>query len=182
MSDEELVFAVQNGDNSAFEELYKKYKPIILSVARKFFLCGGDTEDLVQEGTCGLYSAVLSYKSGKNGFSAYAGVCIHNRIIDVIKKSNGAKYSALNNFLPIFEIGEFGYYESPEDKMIGEEGKAELMKKMKEELSPLEHRALQLYIDGLTISEISSTLGKNNKSVDNAINRAKNKLQDILSE
>lgn len=182
MTDEELVLAAQNGDNSAFEELYKKYKPIILSVARKFFLCGGDVEDLVQEGTCGLYSAVRKFKAGKNGFSAYASVCIHNRIIDVIKKSNGAKYSALNNFLPIFEIGEFGYYESPEDKMIGEEAKAELLEKMQEVLSPLEHKALRLYIDGLTISEISQSLGKNPKSVDNAINRAKNKLQEILSE
>lgn len=182
MSDEELVLAVQSGDNSAFEELYKKYKPIILSVARKFFLCGGETEDLVQEGMYGLYSAVIKFKSGKNGFSAFASACIHNRIIDVIKKNNGAKYSALNNFLPIFEIGEFGYYESPEDKMIGEEAKSEFLDKMKDVLSPLELKAIQMYIDGMSMSEISQSLGKNIKSVDNAINRAKNKLQSMLSE
>lgn len=182
MSDEELVLAVQNGDNSAFEELYKKYKPIILSVARKFFLCGGETEDLVQEGMYGLYSAVIKFKPGKNGFSAFASACIHNRIIDVIKKSNGAKYSALNNFLPIFEIGEFAYYESPEDKMIGEEAKTEFLDKMRDVLSPLEHKAIQMYIDGMSMSEISRSLGKNIKSVDNAINRAKNKLQSMLSE
>ena len=182
MTDEELVLAVQNGDNSAFEELYRKYKPIILSVARKFFLCGGETEDLVQEGMFGLYSAVLKFKAGKNGFSAFAGACIHNRIIDVIKKNNGAKYSALNNFLPIFEINEFPYYESPEDRMIGEEAKTEYLEKMNRVLSPFEYKAVSLYVEGMSMSEISVALGKNVKSIDNAINRAKNKLQTNLSE
>ena len=102
MTDEELVLAVQNGDNSAFEELYRKYKPIILSVARKFFLCGGETEDLVQEGMFGLYSAVLKFKAGKNGFSAFAGACIHNRIIDVIKKEQRRKVFGIKQFFTYF--------------------------------------------------------------------------------
>ena len=84
--------------------------------------------------------------------------------------------------LPIFEINEFAYYESPEDRMIGEEAKTEYLEKMNKVLSPFEYKAVSLYVEGMSMSEISVALGKNVKSIDNAINRAKNKLQTNLSE
>lgn len=182
MSEEALVLACQGGDKSAWEKLYTKYKPIVLSIARRFFLSGGETEDLVQEGMCGLYSAVTGYKSG-SGFAPYAYRCIRNRILDAVKQSNGAKHSALNNFLPIAEAGaERVSQDNPEDEIIGKEGKREILQKMSKALSSLEFKAIIMYTDGMTMAEISSALGKNPKSVDNAINRAKNKLQSLLTE
>ena len=181
MSDEELVLACQGGDKSAWEELYTKYKPIVLSIARRFFLSGGETEDLVQEGMCGLYSAVTGFKIDAGGFSTYAHRCIRNRIVDAVKMSNGAKHSALNNFLPIMEVGaDWTSNANPEDEVIGREGKHEILQKMSKALSSLEFKAIIMYTDGMTMAEISSALGKNSKSIDNAINRAKNKLQSIL--
>ena len=182
MSDEELALACQGGDKSAWEKLYTKYKPIVLSIARRFFLSGGETEDLVQEGMCGLYSAVMSFKPENGGFSTYAHRCIRNRIVDAVKKSNGAKHSALNNFLPIMEVGAGIPSANPEDEVIGREGKTEMLQKMSKVLSSLEFKAIIMYTDGMSMAEISSALGKNSKSIDNAINRAKNKLQSILQE
>ena len=182
MSDEELALACQGGDKAAWEELYTKYKPIVLSIARRFFLSGGETEDLVQEGMCGLYSAVMFFKPENGGFSTYANRCVRNRIVDAVKLSNGAKHSALNNFLPIMEVsGNFSGV-NPEDEVIGREEKHEILQKMSKCLSSLEFKAIIMYTDGMTMSEISSALGKNSKSIDNAINRAKNKLQSQLLE
>ena len=182
MSDEELALACQGGDKAAWEKLYTKYKPIVLSIARRFFLSGGETEDLVQEGMCGLYSAVTGFKPENGGFSTYANRCIRNRIVDAVKMNNGAKHSALNNFLPIMEVsGKFSGI-NPEDEVIGREGQHEILQKMSQVLSSLEFKAIIMYTDGMSMAEISSALDKNSKSIDNAINRAKNKLQRILTE
>ena len=120
VSDEQLALLSQGGDETATEQLLKRYKNVVLSVARRFFLSGGETEDLVQEGMCGLYSAIEGYSEGKSAFSSYAARCIRNRIIDAVKSTRGARHSALNNFLPIVEVGEELYpaAENPEDELI----------------------------------------------------------------
>lgn len=182
MSDEELVLACQGGDKTAWEKLYAKFKPVVLSIARRFFLSGGETEDLVQEGMCGLYSAVLGFNPENGSFSAFAHKCIKNRILDAVKLSNGAKHSALNNFLPLMEAGSTVSDCDPEDTVIKREEAHEILQKMSKCLSPFEFQVLIMYIDGMSMSEISSALGKNSKSIDNAINRAKNKLQQTLTE
>ena len=169
MTDEEVVLLCQRGDKAAWEELFKRYKPRVLKIARRFFLSGGETEDLVQEGMCGLY------------FSPYAYSCIRNRIMDAVKKSALAKHSALNNFTPIIETENGPASVSPEDEVIWREDKRELYGKMSRELSSLEFKAIVMYIDGMTMAEISSALGKPLKSVDNAINRAKHKIQKLIS-
>lgn len=182
MTDERLAILCQSGDKSAWEELYTRYKPRVLKIARRFFLSGGETEDLVQEGMCGLYSAVNGFKEEAASFSAYASACIRNRIVDAVKKSGGAKYSALNNFLPIVEVGEeWISSESPEDEIIRREDKRELLLKMSKILSSLEFKAVVMYTDGMTMSEISAALDKSPKSVDNAIGRAKHKLLKLIS-
>lgn len=181
MTDEELVLSCRTGDKASWEELYKRYNSKVLAIARRFFLSGGETEDLVQEGMCGLYSAVNGYREGSN-FSAYAISCIKNRIVDAVKKCSGAKYSALNNFAPISEVGEEIYYsnDSPEDELIMREDKREILQLMSKVLSPLEFKSLVMYTEGMSMAEISSAVGKPAKSVDNALNRAKNKLQKTI--
>ena len=87
MTDEQLVALCKRGDKVAWEQLYERYKPRVLKIARRFFLSGGETEDLVQEGMCGLYSAVNGFVQDKANFSAFASSCIRNRIVDAVKKS-----------------------------------------------------------------------------------------------
>ncbi|MGN0814090.1 MAG: sigma-70 family RNA polymerase sigma factor [Candidatus Coproplasma sp.] len=180
MSDEELVAAFQSGDRAAGEELMLGYKTAVLKVARRFFLSGGETEDLVQEGMCGLYSAMLNYKSGDRDFSAYAYACIKNRILDVVKANSNFKNAALNNSLPIDgEERLYSHRSSPEDELINSESESELNSVLKRNLSPLEYKVMSMYVDGVSMSGICESLGKSYKTVDNAIMRAKRKLQKI---
>lgn len=182
LSDERLAELSQSGDKNATELLLKRYKNVVLSVARRFFLSGGETEDLVQEGMCGLYSAIGGYSEGKSGFSSYATRCIRNRIIDAVKATSGAKHSALNNFLPIVEVGEELYpsRQNPEDELIKRENRREFLKKISKNLSSFEFQVTVMYMDGLTMAEMSSSTGKPIKSIDNALQRAKRKLLKLL--
>ncbi len=184
MTDEKLAALAGKGDKAATEALLKRYKNTVLSIARRFFLSGGETEDLVQEGMCGLYSAIGGYEEGKSSFSVYASRCIRNRIIDAVKATSGAKHSALNNFLPIAEVGEelYSAAENPEDELIETENRREFLHRIGKVLSPLEFKIIVLYMDGLTMAEISSAVGKPVKSVDNALQRSKRKLTKIYEE
>ena len=182
LSDEELVARFRTGDKRAGEEVLARYKNNVLSVARRFFLAGGDTEDLVQEGMCGLYSAMISFE-GKSGFSAYAHACIRNRILDAVKKSCAYKNSALNDSAPFNEDGAEAVQSfSPEELVIGSEAATEFFKKIKGALSPLEYRAICMYIDGATMAEICAALNKTYKQTDNALVRAKHKLVGIFTK
>lgn len=180
-SDEELIARFRGGDKSAGEEVLVRYKNSVLAVARRFFLAGGDTEDLVQEGMCGLYSAMISFE-GESGFTPYAHACIRNRIYDAVKKSRGGKNSVLNDSKPFTEDGEGGAETSfsPEELLLGSEATNEFFKKIKDVLSPFEYRAICMYIDGATMSEICTALNKTYKQTDNALVRAKHKLVGIF--
>lgn len=181
LTDEELVERFHGGDKAAGEQLLTRYKNTVLMAARRFFLSGGETEDLVQEGMCGLYAAMMSYDRTQAGFSAYAGACIRNRIVDAVKAGNNSKNAALNHFVSIPEVGEtlFSREKNPEDALISSETQSELACVMREHLSALEYRVTSMYIDGLTMAEISSSLGRSVKCIDNAIARAKRKLQKL---
>lgn len=183
LSDERLALLAGSGDKAATEALLKRYKNVVLSIARRFFLSGGETEDLVQEGMCGLYSAIGSYTEGKSSFAPYAMRCIRNRIIDAVKSSTGAKNSALNNFLPIVEVGEELYpsRQNPEDELIKRENRREFLQKISKNLSSFEFKVTVMYMDGLTMAEMSSATGKPVKSIDNALQRAKRKLTSLLN-
>ncbi len=184
LSDEKLALLSQSGDKTATDQLLKRYKNMVLSVARRFFLSGGETEDLVQEGMCGLYSAIQGYAEGKSSFASYAARCIRNRIIDAVKTTGGAKHSALNNFLPIVEVGEELYSssdtENPEDELIKRENRGEFLQKISRNLSSFEFKVTVMYMDGLTMAEMSSATGKPVKSIDNALQRAKRKLSGLF--
>lgn len=181
MNDYELVKACRKGDKSAWEELYLRYKPRVLAMARRFFLCGGETEDLVQEGMCGLYSAVNGYKESDSDFSAYAYKCIHNRIVDAVKKNGNMKNSALNNYISVEVADRIVAEDSPEDELIKCEDKREFLQKVSKILSPYEFQVLVMYTEGITVSEMASSLGKTYKSLDNSLSRAKQKILKMIS-
>ncbi len=185
LSDEELVVLSKNGDQSAFDELYSRYMTAIRITARAYFLVGGDEEDLCQEGLIGLFSAVNGYdkeKLSSSSFKTYASKCIKSRIINAITRARAEKHRALNDSVSIQEVIEnesegFGY--SPEDKVIGEEGLAELICDIKSKLSGFEASVFELYAEGEKYTEIAQKLGKSPKSVDNAIQRIKEKTKGL---
>ena len=181
MTDYELVENCRKGDKAAWEELYSRYKPRVLAIARRFFLCGGETDDLVQEGMCGLYSAVNGYKDSSVEFSAYAYKCIRNRILDAVKKNGNTKNSPLNNYLSVEVADRLILEDSPEDELIMREDRREFLQKVSKILSPYEFQVLVMYTEGITLSEMSESLGKPYKSLDNSLNRAKQKILKMIN-
>lgn len=180
-TEEELISAFRGGDKAAGEKILLNYKNMVRSLVRKYtFDCAnGDTEDLIQEGMCGLYSAMTTF-AGASGFSTYAYACIRNRIIDALKKTSAGDKIANENMHAI-NGGEDGIVSdgfSPEETLINTESAWEFKEKMKKLLSPLEYSAISMYVDGATMNEIAAELNMTYKQADNAISRAKAKLRN----
>lgn len=182
MSDDELILQVRANNKSAQDELLNKYIPMVNSIAAKFFLNGGEREDLVQEGMVGLSSAIDSYSfSAGASFSSYAYICIRNSVVDAVKKSNAAKNLALNTSVSIVEISGEPAPTSPEEEIIKRENRLEFLQKIGKNLSSLEFKTIVMYIDGASTAEIATALNRPQKSCDNALARAKSKLQKLYS-
>lgn len=181
--DERLVRLAQSGDKQATEELLLKYAGIVRRRARGFFLIGGETEDLIQEGMVGLYHAIGEYRPDREdgmSFKNFAYLCVSRRIIDAVKASARKKNVPLNNYVSLFQSEWEMPVSSPEDEMIRSEDRQEFLQKMSKELSDFEFRVTVMYMDGLSCAEICEATGKDGKSVDNAIQRSKKKLQKLL--
>jgi len=183
-------------DKNALETALIHYKPLVVNVAKKYFMIGGDNEDLVQEGMIGLLGAINSFDSNKNdNFPVYAKTLIERKIINAIKVANSKKHSFLNEGLPLDNQGDIISEEeqglkipvnynknSPDKKLINLEDIKTLLKDMTKSLSDFEKKVLNLYIFGYTYKEIAKEFDKSPKSIDNAINRIKNKLQFLKKE
>jgi RNA polymerase sigma factor, sigma-70 family len=181
--DDALVSLAQSGDKQATEELLLKYAGLVRGRARGFFLIGGETEDLIQEGMVGLYHAVGEYRPDREdgmSFKNFAYLCVSRRIIDAVKASARKKNVPLNNYVSLFQSEWAMPISSPEDEVIRSEDRREFLQKMSKELSDFEFRVTVMYMDGLSCAEICEATGKDGKSVDNAIQRSKKKLQNVL--
>lgn len=194
MSDEELVLRYHNGDNGAADFLVEKYKNLVRMKARTYFLVGADNDDLIQEGMIGLYKAIRDYKSDKNVvFMVFASLCINRQIMSAVTAYNRQKNSPLNNYLSLDtpvtdEQGEDAVLsdviaskedKNPEDLFIAKEQSGQLITEVFEMLSKMERTVLELYIEGLSYSEIGKVLDKSPKAIDNAIQRIRNKINGI---
>ena len=182
-TDESLVERAQAGDKQATEELLSRYAGLVRGRARGFFLVGGETEDLIQEGMIGLYRAVSEYRTDREGgmsFKNFAYLCVSRRIIDAVKASARKKNVPLNNYVSLFQSEWEMPVSSPKDEVIRGEDRREFLQKMSKELSDFEFRVTVMYMDGLSCAEICEATGKEEKSVDNAIQRSKKKLQKLL--
>ena len=183
-SDEELVSRAQDGDNQAMEELLRRHAGIVRSSARGFFLVGGETEDLIQEGMIGLYQAIGDYQiqEKSSSFKNFAYLCVSRKIIDAVKSAARKKNEPLNAgvFLGDAEwlLGQSPV--SPEELLIISDERKELKQKMSRALSDFEFKITTMYVDGMSCAEICEATGKSAKSVDNAIQRSKRKLQQLL--
>ena len=181
LTDDELVTRAQKGDKQAEEELLLRYVGVVRRTARGFFLMGGETEDLIQEGMIGLFGAIRDYKVGKEScsFKNFAYLCVTRRIIDAVKAAASKKNVPLNNYTQLFDFNVcIGI--SPEDELIRRENRLEFMQIMSGALSDFEFKIMVMYIDGMSCAEICATTGRDEKSVDNAIQRSKKKLQKQL--
>jgi RNA polymerase sporulation-specific sigma factor len=182
VSDEELVLAARADEPHAMETLLLRYAGMVRGIARGYFLFGGDTDDLVQEGMIGLYSAVGGYKPGEMRFKSFAYLCITRRIQDAVKASGREKNRPLNNAVSLLEADVHLSMPDPLEAMIDRENGEEFFRRMNEVLSDLEFRVLMLYIKGLSTAEICKITKKNEKCVDNALQRSRKKLQQIVQE
>ncbi len=178
LTDEQLIAAFHGGDGNACEEVLNRYKNKVLVIARRYFLYGNSTEDLVQEGMCGLYSAMMSFK-GESGFAPYAYACIRNRIYDLLKRSSGEVPAEVQEQLSVVGERELPVGVTPEDALIDSEESRELSELLKSCLSGLELRAVEMYVDGATMNEMTKALNITYKQLDNALTRAKRKLKNI---
>ena len=183
-TDETLVALSQNGDKLAQEELLVRYAKLVRFCARKFFLIGGEQEDLFQEGMMGLYQAIENYKETDGGktFKNFAYLCIRRRIIDAVKSASSNKNAPLNNSVPVADVENLLSRETPEGIAISMDDSLEWNKTMSRVLTDIEFKVFTMYLDGEKCSEICEITGKSVKSVDNAIQRSKKKLLRVLQE
>ncbi|MCK0473304.1 RNA polymerase sporulation sigma factor SigH [Halalkalibacter sp. APA_J-10(15)] len=191
IDDDALVLYVRNGDSVALEYLIDKYKNFVRAKARSYFLIGADHEDIVQEGMIGLYKAVRDFNGDKlSSFKAFAELCITRQIITAIKTATRQKHIPLNSYVsldkPLYdEESERTLLDvicgtkvtDPEELLINQEEFQDIELKMGELLSDLERQVLMLYLDGRTYQEISVDLNRHVKSIDNALQRVKRKLE-----
>lgn len=184
--DETLCAMVASGDREAEETLVKRYNRLVRQITRPYFLAGGDSDDLMQEGMLGLMKAVREFDCSKEAsFRTFAEVCIRNRVYSVLRAAAREKHSPLNHSIsietPFFESNSYtaidGHdaLENPEDLVIRREKRNHDLFRINQRLSPLERRVLSLYLDGLTFSEIAGVLHKPSKSVENAVQRIRRK-------
>ena len=183
-TDENLVALAHAGDQKATEALLLKYAGLVRGCARGFFLAGGETEDLIQEGMIGLYKAIADYRQREDGcsFKNFAYLCVSRRIIDAVKGALRKK-SVPAIYFGVFEDGEMPSSElNPEEMMIMRDDRREFRQKISGVLSDFEFKVITMYIDGMTCAEICIATGKTAKSVDNAIQRSKKKLQIVFKK
>lgn len=182
ISDELLVRSSQQGDKRATDELFCRYANFVRGRARGFFLIGGESDDLVQEGMMGLFCAIEDYDcSEEKSFKNFAYMCVTRRIIDAVKKSTSKKNSPLNNSVSL-AITDFRGGVAPriDEAMIWEDERKEIRQKMSAVLSDFEFKVFTMYMDGMTSVEICEATNKPFKSIDNAIQRSKRKLQTLM--
>lgn len=196
MTDEEIVALAQAGDGAALEFLLNKYKNFVRTKARSYFLIGADHEDIVQEGMIGLFKAIRDYQAERlSSFRAFAELCITRQIITAIKTATRQKHVPLNSYVslnkPIYDeesdrtlmdVIVEGRAQNPEELIIGRENLVSFRDQVDRVLSGLEQDVLNAYLDGKSYQEIADKLGRHVKSIDNALQRVKRKMEKFLEE
>ncbi|MCG4527869.1 sigma-70 family RNA polymerase sigma factor [Intestinimonas massiliensis (ex Afouda et al. 2020)] len=193
-ADEALCSLAASGDRIAEEALVMRYNRLVRVCARPYFLAGGDSEDLIQEGMVGLLNAIREYAPGKgSSFRTYAETCIRNRILSAIRAAARDKHTPLNHYVsyetPLLDGNTDSYplsasrqpQQNPEDMLISREERRERLGTLKGQLSGFEAQILDLYLRGLSYVEIASEVDRSPKAVDNAVQRIRRKVAQHLS-
>lgn len=193
-SDEELVNLYRQGNEQAVEYLFEKYKNLVRKKAKAMYLAGGDNDDLIQEGMIGLYKAVRDYKEERDAsFFTFASMCINRQMITAVTASNRKKNIPLNSYvsfdspvsgeedsdMKLADVLPPSIEQNPEKLFIDKEFANDLQKKVMESLSSFEKEVFKYYMDGKDYIEISEKMNKTPKSIDNALQRIRNKVDKI---
>lgn len=194
MTDEQLCARAAMGDRAAEEALVLRYSRLVRVCSRPFFLVGGDSEDLIQEGMLGLLSAIREFKPDRGAqFRTFAELCIRRRIISAVRTAAGGRHSPLNNyvslepslFLANQDFAPFGTaypsHRDPEDVIIRQENLSALQKALEDRLTGLEAQVLDRFLDGASYAEIAEEVHRSTKSVDNAVQRIRKKIALYIS-
>ncbi len=196
-SDEDIAVEAKDGNDVALEFLLNKYRNFVKAKARSYFLIGADREDIIQEGMIGLYKAIRDFKGEKaSSFSAFADMCITRQIITAVKTSTRQKHIPLNSYIslnkPVFDedsdktlidvIGTTELVSDPEEMIITKEEIKGMQKNLVKVLSKLELKVLNLYLEGKSYQEVADEMQRHVKSVDNALQRVKRKLDKFLHD
>jgi len=185
VTDEQLCAQVAAGDRSAEEALVLRYTRLVRICARPFFLAGGDSEDLIQEGMLGLLAAIREFRADRGArFSTYAQTCVRRRIISAVRAAAGGRHAPLNDYVslePSLLLADMESPSNPEDVVIHQEALRALESAIESQLTQLEAQVLARFLEGSSYAEIAETVGRSPKSVDNAVQRIRRKIGRHLS-
>ncbi len=193
MTDEQLIERLRDGDADIIDYLMEKYKNTVRKEANAMYLLGGENDDLIQEGMIGLFKAVQGYdlKQGSSFFS-FAKLCITRQMYSAIEASKRKKHGPLNSYISFYEkredqntlvdTMEASGESNPEELLVSREYVQILQSRLEESLSDLENRVLYLHLMGTDYKTIAKLLDKSPKTVDNALQRIKNKTEKILEK
>lgn len=195
-SDEELIARLRDGQDEIMDYLMDKYKHLVRKKAKVMFLIGGDTDDLIQEGMIGLFKAVRDYDCGRDAsFYTFADLCISRQMYTAVQASKRLKHSPLNSYVSLYERSSEGTDNeeknliealaartqmSPEELFLDKERVEDLERAIETELSSFEKQVLDLYLTGMSYTQIAKVLGRDEKSTDNALQRLKSKIRRLV--
>ena len=195
VTDEELILRLRDGESGITEYILDKYKNLVRSKAKSMYILGGDSDDLIQEGMIGLFKAIRDYDYGRDAsFFTFAELCVTRQLYNAVSASGRQKHMPLNTYISLNgnayddQALNNGTLEdtlslegdNPEAIMIDRENVEAIEHFIDTELSPFEKEAVELYLTGMSYVQIAKVLGKDEKSTDNALNRAKNKIKKRL--
>ncbi len=192
-TDEELIVRLRDGEEKITDYIMDKYKYLVRSKAKSMYILGADRDDLIQEGMIGLFKAIRDYDTGRDAsFSTFADLCVSRQMYTAIQAAGRQKHAPLNTYVSLYagsaEKGESEEWElihslisevekNPEELLIDKENLELLEKTIEKELSSFEKQVLDLYLTGMTYTQIAKVLGRDEKSTDNALQRIKSKLK-----
>ncbi|MCR5093636.1 MAG: sigma-70 family RNA polymerase sigma factor [Lachnospiraceae bacterium] len=190
-TDDALILRLRDGEESITDVIMNKYKDVVRYKAASMYLLGADREDLIQEGMIGLFKAIRDYDVGRDAsFATFADLCISRQMYSAVEASGRKKHAPLNSYVSLYdqENGEedmVGDIAAPQDQdpeavFLDQERQQELEKMIERELSPLEKQVLDLAIIGMTSAEAARILNRSEKSADNALQRARGKLRQLI--
>ena len=190
-TDEELVDRLHQGENEIMEYILEKYKPLVRKQTNALFLIGGENEDLIQEGMIGLFKAIRDYDDTKEAtFFYFAQLCIKRQLASALEASNRKKHIPLNNYVSFssdendngtaLEATISQGVESPEQMVLEQEKVIEFKEQIRAKLSKMEKEVLNLYLEGYNYTQIAKIMEKTPKSIDNALQRIRQKIRGVL--
>lgn len=188
-SDEELIEKLRQGEKDITDYILEKYKPLVRKKTNAMYLIGGETEDLIQEGMIGLFKAIRDYRPDKDAsFYHFAELCINRQLYSALEASNRKKHQPLNSYISLSDqeqqsavAAEFlvDRERTPEQMVIEQELWEEYKKRLEQNLSKMENKVLQYYLDGNHYIQIAEIMGKSPKSIDNALQRIRQKIRQM---